>query len=86
MREGLVFEQIFPIGGPASAKLMRLKADCLLRAGVIDAAERDVVYACSAGVLGFAAGWAAEPETVAPGLMPDLPREPFAAEAAHGGV
>ncbi len=33
---------------------MRLKADCLLQAGVIDAEERSEVYARSGAVLGFA--------------------------------
>jgi len=54
MRSGLSFDHIFPIRNDASARLMRLKADCLLQAGVIDAEERSEVYARSGAVLGFA--------------------------------
>jgi len=45
MRSGLSFDHIFPIRGDASARLMRLKADCLLEAVVIDAEDRLKVYA-----------------------------------------
>jgi len=45
MRSGLSFDHIFPIRSDASARLMRLKADCLLAAGVIDTEDRLQVYA-----------------------------------------
>jgi len=45
MRSGLSFETIFPIRSDASARLMRLKADCLYDAGIITAEERLAVYA-----------------------------------------
>jgi hypothetical protein len=54
MRSGLSFDHIFPIRNDASARLMRLKADCLFDAGVISAEDRRTVYACSRAVLGFA--------------------------------
>ena len=54
MRSGLSIDHIFPIRNDASARLMRLKADCLLQAGVIDAEERVAVYASAGAVLGFA--------------------------------
>lgn len=82
MREGLVFDDIFPIHGPASAKLMQLKADCLLHAGVIDAVERELVYSRSAAVPGFVE--VLEAEAAPPGLLPVIPRQPLAPEAAAG--
>lgn len=51
MRSGCSFDQIFPIRDVASANLMRLKADCLLDAGVIDFREHREVYARSAALL-----------------------------------
>ena len=53
MRSGLSLDSIFPIRDDASAQLMRLKADCLLQAGVINAEERLTVYARARAVLGF---------------------------------
>jgi len=53
MRSGLSFDTIFPIRSDASALLMRLKADCLFDAGIIDAEERLAVYARTGVVLGF---------------------------------
>ncbi len=53
MRSELFFDHIFPIRNAASARLMRLKADCLLEAGVIDAEDWLSVYARTAAVLGF---------------------------------
>jgi hypothetical protein len=53
MRSGLLFDHIFPVRNDASARLMRLKADCLLDAGVIDAEDWLIVYARTAAVLGF---------------------------------
>ncbi len=53
MRSELFFDHIFPIRNDASARLMRLKADCLLEAGVIDAEDWLSVYARTAAVLGF---------------------------------
>ncbi len=52
MRSGLSFDHIFPIRNDASARLMRLKADCLFDAGVIDAADRLTVYARTSAALG----------------------------------
>jgi hypothetical protein len=77
MREGLVFHHIFPIDGPASAKLMQLKADCLLRAGVIDAGERDLVYARGMVV---SDAWRPEPDGVAPDLLSAIVRKQAAPE------
>jgi len=51
MRSGLSFDTLFPIRNDASARLMRLKADCLLEAGVIDAEDRLKVYARSGAVM-----------------------------------
>lgn len=51
MRSGLSLDQIFPIRNDASARLMRLKADCLFQAGIIDAEERLVVYARTGAAL-----------------------------------
>jgi hypothetical protein len=51
MRSGLSFDTIFPVRSDASARLMRLKADCLFEAGVIDAEERSAVYARTRSVL-----------------------------------
>jgi hypothetical protein len=82
MREGLVFDHIFPMNDPVSAKLMRLKADCLLRAGVIDPAERNLVYARSAAVPGFVE--IQVPDAVPPELLPAIAREPLAPDAAAG--
>jgi hypothetical protein len=67
MRSGLSFDSIFPVRNEASARLMRLKADCLLEAGVIEPDEWQSVYARTAAVLGFhelesAAGFAASAE------------------------
>ncbi len=53
MRSGLSFDQIFPIRNDASARLMRVKADCLFNAGVIDAEDRLAVYARTSSALGF---------------------------------
>jgi hypothetical protein len=53
MRAGLSFNQIFPIRNNASALLMRLKADCLFHAGIIDAEDRLAVYARTSSALGF---------------------------------
>ncbi len=53
MRSELFFDLIFPIRSDASARLMRLKADCLLEAGVIDAEDWLSVYERTAAVLGF---------------------------------
>ncbi len=53
MRSGLFFDHIFPVRNEASARLMRLKADCLLEAAVIDAEDWLSVYARTAAVLGF---------------------------------
>jgi hypothetical protein len=44
MRSGL-FDPIFPIRSEASARLMRLKADCLLEAGIMDVEDWLSVYA-----------------------------------------
>ena len=82
MREGLFFDHIFPMNDPASAKLMRLKADCLLRAGVIDAADRDLVYSRSAAVPGFGEVRLVEADAAVSELLSALPPEPFAADAA----
>ena len=54
MRTRLPFEQIFPIRDPASARLSRCKADCMLSAGVIDRDDWVKVYARSAALLGYA--------------------------------
>ena len=53
MRSGLSLSSFFAVRDDASAQLMRLKADCLLQAGVIDAEERLTVYARARAVLGF---------------------------------
>ena len=53
MRSGLSLDTIFPIRSDASARLMRLKADCLFDAGIISAEERQAVYARTAAELGF---------------------------------
>ncbi len=53
MRSGLSFDQIFPIRNDASARLMRLKADCLFSAGIIDAEDRLAVYARTSAKLGL---------------------------------
>lgn len=79
MRAGLLFDHIFPIDGPASAKLMRMKADCLLRAGVIDVVERDLVYRRSAALPGFAE--VLEPEAAPSEFLTVIAREPLAPEA-----
>jgi hypothetical protein len=84
MREGLFFDHIFPMNDPASAKLMRLKADCLLRAGVIGAADRDLVYARSAAVPGFGDIRLPDAEPAVPELLPTIAREPFAPEVGAG--
>jgi hypothetical protein len=52
MRKGLSFDQIFPIRDPASALLMRMKADCLLQASAIEPEDRSLVYAMAAAMLG----------------------------------
>jgi hypothetical protein len=67
MRSGLSFDNIFPVRNEASAQLMRLKADCLLESGVIEAEDWLSVYARTAAVLGFRelesrAGFAARAE------------------------
>lgn len=51
MRGDLSLDHIFPIHDAASASLARVKADCLLEAGVIDADRRQMVYARTAEVL-----------------------------------
>jgi hypothetical protein len=51
MRSGLSLDTIFPVRSDASARLMRLKADCLFDAGVITAEERRAVYARTGFVL-----------------------------------
>lgn len=45
MHGAVDLDLIFPVKGPVSAKLMWLKADCLHRAGIIDAGERLVIRA-----------------------------------------
>ena len=52
MRGDLSFDYIFPIRDAASASLARVKADCLMGAGVIDTDDRRRVYGRSAEVLG----------------------------------
>jgi len=66
MHGGVDIDLLFPADTPASAELMWLKADCLYRAGVIDAGEWLVVHARCLAVLGGAAG----------GQSADAPREP----------
>jgi hypothetical protein len=51
MRGDFSFDHIFPIRDAASASLARVKADCLLDAGVIDDAARRLVYSRTAEVL-----------------------------------
>jgi hypothetical protein len=51
MRGDLAFDHIFPIHDAASASLARIKADCLMDAGVIDSDERRRVYGRAALVL-----------------------------------
>jgi hypothetical protein len=51
MRGDLPFNHIFPIRDAASASLARVKADCLLDAGVIDGNVRRAVYSRTAAVL-----------------------------------
>ena len=51
MRPGLSLDQIFPIRDAASARLGRVKADCLLDAGVIDWEDHRQVYARAAALL-----------------------------------
>jgi hypothetical protein len=51
MRGDLPFDHIFPIRDAASASLARVKADCLLDAGVINARQRRLVYGRTASVL-----------------------------------
>jgi hypothetical protein len=53
MRSGLLFDHIFPIRSEASARLMRLKAECLLEAGIIEVEDWLTVYGRTAAVLGF---------------------------------
>jgi hypothetical protein len=47
----LPLDHIFPIRDAASASLARVKADCLLEAGVIDARQRRLVYGRTASIL-----------------------------------
>jgi hypothetical protein len=51
MRGDLSLDHLFPIRDAASASLARVKADCLLDAGVIDHDERRLVYGRTASVL-----------------------------------
>jgi hypothetical protein len=51
MRGDLPFDHIFPIRDAASASLARVKADCLMDAGVIDTDVRHRVYGRTAEVL-----------------------------------
>jgi hypothetical protein len=44
MRSGLDLEVIFPIKDEPSARLMRLKAECLLAARVIDGSAAAAVF------------------------------------------
>ena len=50
MRGSLDLDLVFPARDAASAELMRLKADCLYAAGIIDAPERRRVHARCAAV------------------------------------
>lgn len=51
MRGALDIDLIFPVMDPASAKLMWAKAECLHRAGVIDARVKLLVHAQCLAVL-----------------------------------
>jgi hypothetical protein len=48
----LSLERIFPIHDAPSARLMKLKADCLLKAGVIDRSQKRGVDVTADAVLG----------------------------------
>jgi hypothetical protein len=50
MQRGL--QRLFPIHDVPSAGLMKLKAECLLRAGVIDRSEKQVVDIIADAILG----------------------------------
>jgi hypothetical protein len=45
MGDRLDLDQIFPIHGPEAAKLMTLKARCLLRAGLLTSSEMLIIAA-----------------------------------------
>lgn len=47
----LDFDQIFPMDGPESARLMALKAECLARSGLITEAELLIVTARASRIL-----------------------------------
>ena len=75
MRRGLRFDHIFPIRDAASAGLARVKADCLLVAGVIGPEEHKVVYGHSAVMLDYARdnpSWAVAAERSAGDRQPML--------------
>ena len=55
MRAKLDLNDVFPIKDEASAKLMRFKAECLLRAGIITERERQAVDARAVETLKLAA-------------------------------
>jgi hypothetical protein len=58
MRDRLDIDLIFPVRDTASAELMRLKADCLYAARIIDAPERRLVHERIAVAYGESAGCA----------------------------
>jgi hypothetical protein len=78
MRVGASFDQIFPIRDAAAAQFMRLKAECLFRAGVISGTERCEVYLRSAALLELSAEVSPTDASVLPDWMPtDVLREPL---------
>jgi len=75
MRRGLCVDHIFPIRDAASAGLARVKADCLLVAGVIGPEEHKVIYGRSAAILNYARAnpsWAVATERSAGTRQPML--------------
>jgi|GEM_PF-6066458 len=51
MGDRLDLDQIFPIHGPEAAKLMTLKARCLLRAGLLTSSEMLIIAARAARLM-----------------------------------
>ena len=87
MRVGASFDQIFPMRDAASAQLMRLKADCLFRAGTINATERCEVYLRSVALLELSAqALPAEASLVPAWMQTETAREPKLPERIASAV